>query len=133
MKTRSTEKVPRTGDNIHIPLKTDEGLPLALKAKPTAKMPRPGTQGATGKKEPKSRKRTQTEKHGRIGYGSLGKLPGERLKIISVSIQRTWPGKHPRFKEQAAFARILGRQLCQHFIPNPPKNPLDVTQKSRYY
>jgi len=37
--------MPRTSDNIHIPLKTDEALRLALKVKPTAKMPRPGKQG----------------------------------------------------------------------------------------
>jgi hypothetical protein len=42
--------MPRTGDNIHIPLKTDEALRLALKVKPTKDMPRPG---ATGKKAPK--------------------------------------------------------------------------------
>jgi hypothetical protein len=49
--------MPRTGDNIHIPLPEDEALRLALKVKPTKDMPRPG---ATKKavKKPRSRKRT---------------------------------------------------------------------------
>ena len=34
--------MPHPGDNIHIPLKTDEALRLALKVKPTKDMPRPG-------------------------------------------------------------------------------------------
>jgi hypothetical protein len=34
--------VPRTGDNVHIPLAPDEALGLLLKVKPTAEMPRPG-------------------------------------------------------------------------------------------
>jgi hypothetical protein len=37
--------VPRTADNIKIPLATDEALRLALKVKPTKDMPRPGTSG----------------------------------------------------------------------------------------
>jgi hypothetical protein len=34
--------MPHPGDKIHIPLKTDEALRLALKVKPTKDMPRPG-------------------------------------------------------------------------------------------
>jgi hypothetical protein len=41
--TSDTKGVPRPGDAIHIPLKTDEALRALLKVKPTADMPRPGT------------------------------------------------------------------------------------------
>jgi hypothetical protein len=47
--------MPRTGDNIHIPLKTDEALRLALKVKPTKDMPRPGATKPTKKKAAKKR------------------------------------------------------------------------------
>lgn len=43
-----TKGVPRTGDNIRIPLSEDEALRALLKVKPTADMPRPG---ATKKKQ----------------------------------------------------------------------------------
>jgi hypothetical protein len=33
--------VPRKGDTIHIPLKTDDALLALMKVKPTADMPRP--------------------------------------------------------------------------------------------
>ena len=35
-------RVPRTSDNVHIPLPEDEAIRLLLKVKPTASMPRPG-------------------------------------------------------------------------------------------
>jgi hypothetical protein len=35
-------RVPRTADNVHIPLEEREALRLLLKVKPTADMPRPG-------------------------------------------------------------------------------------------
>ena len=34
--------MPRTADNIHIPLETDTAISLLLRVKPTAAMPRPG-------------------------------------------------------------------------------------------
>ena len=42
IKASDTRDVPRTGDNIHIPLETDEALRLALKVEPTKDMPRSG-------------------------------------------------------------------------------------------
>jgi hypothetical protein len=53
----NTGRVPRTGDNVHIPLKTDEALRLALKVKPTNDMPRPGAAKKAAKKM-RPRKRT---------------------------------------------------------------------------
>jgi hypothetical protein len=47
----------KPGDNIHIPLKTDEALRLLLKVKPTAEMPRPGASPTA-----KSPKRTKTKR-----------------------------------------------------------------------
>jgi hypothetical protein len=45
--------MPRTADNIHIPLPEDEALRLALKVKPTKDMPRPGkAKKKTGKGKP---------------------------------------------------------------------------------
>jgi len=45
--------MPRTKDNVHIPLKTDEALTALLKIKPTKKMPRTGAkQRAKAKKRP---------------------------------------------------------------------------------
>jgi hypothetical protein len=35
-------RVPRPGDNVHIPLDEHEALRLMLKVKPTKEMPRPG-------------------------------------------------------------------------------------------
>jgi hypothetical protein len=55
MKSSDTSGVARTGDNIHIPLKTDDALRLALKVKPTKDMPRSGQ--ANYKKKPKQTKR----------------------------------------------------------------------------
>jgi hypothetical protein len=55
MKSSDTSGVARTGDNIHIPLKTDEALRLALKVKPTKDMPRPGSRKPTKKKAVKKR------------------------------------------------------------------------------
>jgi len=43
--------VPRPGDNIHIPLKTDEAISLLLRVKPTADMPRPGANPTKAKKK----------------------------------------------------------------------------------
>jgi hypothetical protein len=34
--------VPRTGDNIYIPLKEEDAILAFMKVKPTAGMPRPG-------------------------------------------------------------------------------------------
>jgi hypothetical protein len=34
--------MPRTGDNVHIPLPESDALRLMLKVKPAAGMPRPG-------------------------------------------------------------------------------------------
>jgi hypothetical protein len=42
MNKSDTKGVPRPGDAIHIPLKTDEALRALLKVKPMADMPRPG-------------------------------------------------------------------------------------------
>jgi hypothetical protein len=42
MKQRKMADVPRTADNIHIPLPETEALRLMLKVKPTVEMPRPG-------------------------------------------------------------------------------------------
>ena len=41
-KIRKNGSMPRPGNQIHIPLKTDEALRVALQVKPTADMPRPG-------------------------------------------------------------------------------------------
>jgi hypothetical protein len=45
--------VPRTKDNIHIPLTTDEALAALLQVKPTKDMPRPGA----------TKKKTAPKKH----------------------------------------------------------------------
>ena len=42
MKSRHNGDMPRTGDNIRIPLSEDEALRALLKVKPTKDMPRPG-------------------------------------------------------------------------------------------
>jgi len=44
-------RVPRTADNIHIPLKTNEAISLLLRVKPTADMPRPGANPTKAKKK----------------------------------------------------------------------------------
>jgi hypothetical protein len=55
-KRRDTEGVPHPGDKIHITLKTDETLRVALKVRPTKDMPRPGvakqTKNKAAKREP---------------------------------------------------------------------------------
>lgn len=51
--------MPKPGDNIRIPLPETEALRLLLKVKPTADMPRPGT-NPTGK--PKKRSKAKTGK-----------------------------------------------------------------------
>jgi hypothetical protein len=48
--------MPKPGDNVHIPLPTDEAIRLALRVKPTADMPRPGKH-ATGPKKKKTKKK----------------------------------------------------------------------------
>jgi len=49
--------MPRTGENIYIPLPEDEALRLALKVKPTKDMPRPG---ANPKKLPQIQPKKRT-------------------------------------------------------------------------
>jgi hypothetical protein len=49
--------MPHPGNKIHIPLKTDEALRLALQVKPTKDMPRPGATGKPKKSAAKKRKR----------------------------------------------------------------------------
>lgn len=44
-KARDTRDVPHPGNKIHIPLREDEALRLALQVKPTKDMPRPGASG----------------------------------------------------------------------------------------
>jgi hypothetical protein len=51
-----TSRVPRTTDNIHIPLDTDTAISLLLRVKPTADMPRPGA-SPTGPKRKRAKKR----------------------------------------------------------------------------
>lgn len=58
-KTSNTKGVPRPGDAIHIPLKTDEALRALLKVKPTADMPRPGAAIKSAPKTKISIKRTK--------------------------------------------------------------------------
>jgi hypothetical protein len=48
-------RVPRPGDNIHIPLAESEALGLMFQVKPTADMPRPGAH-ATGPKKRRAKK-----------------------------------------------------------------------------
>jgi hypothetical protein len=48
--------MPHPGDKIHIPLKTDEALRLALQVKPTKDMPRPGA-AKKAKRKAASKKR----------------------------------------------------------------------------
>jgi hypothetical protein len=48
--------MPHPGDKIHIPLKTDEALRLALQVKPTKDMPRPGATKAKPKKAAKEKR-----------------------------------------------------------------------------
>lgn len=50
-KERKMSRVPRTADNIHIPLKTNEAISLLLRVKPTADMPRPGANPTKAKKK----------------------------------------------------------------------------------
>ena len=52
------KRVPRPGDKIHIPLKTDEALRLALKVKPTKDMPRPGASGKKKAAKTKTKRKT---------------------------------------------------------------------------
>jgi hypothetical protein len=49
--------MPRTADNIHIPLSESEALRLMLRVKPTAEMPRPGANPATPKKKRAKKKK----------------------------------------------------------------------------
>lgn len=51
MKSGDTRGVPRPGDKIHIPLKTDDALRVLLKVKPTKDMPRPGAQKVGQRKQ----------------------------------------------------------------------------------
>ena len=53
-----TRLVSHPGDKIHIPLKTDEALRLALHVKPTKDMPRPGASKTKGQKLKKKQKRS---------------------------------------------------------------------------
>jgi len=46
------KRVPRPGDNVHIPLYEREALRLLLKVKPTAEMPRSGTKATKAKRKP---------------------------------------------------------------------------------
>lgn len=48
--------MPRSGDNIHIPLETDTAIGLLLRVKPTAEMPRPGANPTTKKKKKTAKK-----------------------------------------------------------------------------
>jgi hypothetical protein len=54
---KSQGTMPHPGDKIHIPLKTDEALRLALQVKPTKDMPRPGA--AKKKAVPKKSRRAR--------------------------------------------------------------------------
>lgn len=49
--------MPRSGDNIHIPLPFEEAVRGLLKVKPTKDMPRPGAQATKPKKQVLKRKR----------------------------------------------------------------------------
>jgi hypothetical protein len=57
-KSTHTKGVPRPGNNIHIPLETDEAICLLLKVKPTKDMPRPGT-NPTKPRAKRTKKRTK--------------------------------------------------------------------------
>jgi hypothetical protein len=52
----NTKGVPHPGDKIHIPLKTDEALRLALQVKPTKDMPRPGAAKTKKRMVPKKKR-----------------------------------------------------------------------------
>ncbi|MCC6398784.1 MAG: hypothetical protein IT282_17355 [Bacteroidetes bacterium] len=41
--------MPKPGDNIHIPLPTEEAIRRVLRIKPSADMPRPGAQAMKAK------------------------------------------------------------------------------------
>jgi hypothetical protein len=56
-KSGHTEGVAHPGNKIHIPLKTDEALRLALRVKPTKDMPRPGASPTKRKKTTKKARR----------------------------------------------------------------------------
>jgi hypothetical protein len=43
--------MPRTADNVHIPLPESEAIRLLLQVKPTADMPRPGANPTGPKKK----------------------------------------------------------------------------------
>lgn len=48
--------MPKPGDTIHIPLKEDDAIRLALRVKPNATMPKPGAH-ATGPKKKRVKKK----------------------------------------------------------------------------
>jgi hypothetical protein len=56
MANKHNRGVPRTGDNIHIPLSEEEALRLAFQVKPTKDMPRPGTNASSAKKQTRLKK-----------------------------------------------------------------------------
>ena len=49
-------RVPRPGNNVHIPLPEAEALRLLLRVKPTADMPRPGANPMKAKRKRTKRK-----------------------------------------------------------------------------
>jgi len=53
------ERMPKPGDAIHIPLKTNDALRLLMKVKPTDDMPRPGANPTGKPKKRASKKRSK--------------------------------------------------------------------------
>jgi hypothetical protein len=51
--------VAKPGDNIHIPLRTNEAIALIARVKPDATMPRPGAQAMKAKPKRKRIKRAK--------------------------------------------------------------------------
>jgi hypothetical protein len=61
--------MPRKGNDIHIPLTTDEALRLALKVKPTRDMPRSAGADKPTKKAPTGHAQAQVFESGEITVG----------------------------------------------------------------
>ena len=51
--------MPKSGDAIHIPLREEEAIRLALRVKPDSTMPRPGAHATGPKKKRVTKKRTK--------------------------------------------------------------------------
>lgn len=52
-------QMPKPGDTVHIPLREEDAIRLALRVKPTASMPKPGAHATGPKKKRTKQKRSK--------------------------------------------------------------------------